>query len=98
MGDVALAVEADGAHVGQEGEHVVADAMPEEKDAVRVDRRLPATPEEVFDAWTDPATLQKFMVPHSVLRARVRFFHFTSPVANSTHRMSASSVCRPLHP
>jgi uncharacterized protein YndB with AHSA1/START domain len=42
-----------------------------EKDAVRVDRRLPATPEEVFDAWTDPITLQKFMVPHSVLRARV---------------------------
>ena len=43
-----------------------------EKDAVRLDRRLPATPEEVFDAWTDPATLQKFMVPQSTLRAKVK--------------------------
>lgn len=43
-----------------------------EPDAVKVDRRLPATPEEVFDAWTDPESLKLFMVPHSVLRARVQ--------------------------
>jgi uncharacterized protein YndB with AHSA1/START domain len=43
-----------------------------EKDAVRIDRLLPATPEEVFDAWTDPKSLSKFMCPNEVLRARVQ--------------------------
>jgi uncharacterized protein YndB with AHSA1/START domain len=43
-----------------------------EADAVRIDRRLPATPEEVFDAWTDPKMLQQFMVPNTVRRARVQ--------------------------
>lgn len=45
---------------------------PHDNDALRIERRLPATPEEVFDAWTDPTTLQKFMVPNTVLRARVK--------------------------
>jgi uncharacterized protein YndB with AHSA1/START domain len=47
-------------------------AQNHEADAVRIDRRLPATPEEVFDAWTDPATLQQFMVPNTTRRARVK--------------------------
>jgi uncharacterized protein YndB with AHSA1/START domain len=47
-------------------------AQNPEADAVRIDRRLPATPEEVFDAWTDPATLQQFMAPGNVKRTRVK--------------------------
>ena len=42
-----------------------------EADAVQIDRRLPATPEEVFDAWTNPNSLRKFMCPNEVLHARV---------------------------
>jgi uncharacterized protein YndB with AHSA1/START domain len=30
---------------------------------VRVERVLPASPEVVFDAWTDPASLQVWMAP-----------------------------------
>jgi uncharacterized protein YndB with AHSA1/START domain len=32
-------------------------------DVVRVERVLPATPDVVFDAWTDPASLRVWMAP-----------------------------------
>jgi uncharacterized protein YndB with AHSA1/START domain len=44
---------------------------PSSDAAVRVERVLPASPEEVYDAWTDPQTLRRFMCPHNVLFARV---------------------------
>ena len=47
-------------------------AQNHEEDAVRIDRRLPATPEEVFDAWTDPAMMRQFMAPGNVQRTRVK--------------------------
>ena len=47
-------------------------AQNHEEDAVRIDRKLPATPEEVFDAWTDPAMMRQFMAPGNVQRTRVK--------------------------
>ncbi len=39
--------------------------------AVRVRRLLPATPEEVFSAWTDPNSLKHWMSPSGVASATV---------------------------
>ena len=39
--------------------------------ALRIVRVIPATPEEIFDAWTDAASLAVWMAPGSVLRAVV---------------------------
>ncbi len=38
---------------------------------LRIVRVLPASPEEVFDAWTDPRSLAVWMAPGSVRRSEV---------------------------
>lgn len=37
---------------------------------VRLTRRLPGTPEQVFDAWTDPAKFRHWMAPGTLVVAR----------------------------
>jgi uncharacterized protein YndB with AHSA1/START domain len=39
---------------------------------VRVQRRMPAPPDEVFDEWLDPASLTEWMCPHPVHVVDVR--------------------------
>lgn len=36
---------------------------PERRPEVRLQKELAATPEEVFDAWTDPESLRRWMCP-----------------------------------
>ncbi|MGH7965219.1 MAG: SRPBCC family protein, partial [Candidatus Binatia bacterium] len=38
---------------------------------VRIRRRLPATPQEVFDAWTDPESMKDWMCPGTTTLAAV---------------------------
>ena len=40
--------------------------------SVRITRRVHATPEEVFDAWTDPESIRVWMCPGDVSEARAR--------------------------
>jgi len=38
---------------------------------IRITKLLPATPEEVFSAWTDPESLTEWMCPETMTVARV---------------------------
>lgn len=41
------------------------------KSMVRLQRLLPASPQEVFDAWTDPESLEQWLCPGTVSLTRV---------------------------
>jgi len=41
------------------------------KPMIRLQRLLPASPKEVFDAWTDPESLQQWFCPETVSLTRV---------------------------
>ena len=40
--------------------------------SVRISRRIHATPDELFDAWTDPESVRVWMCPGDVSEARAR--------------------------
>lgn len=40
--------------------------------SVRITRRIHATPDELFDAWTDPESIRVWMCPGDVSEARAR--------------------------
>ena len=44
---------------------------PTPKPMIRLQRLLPASPQEVFDAWTDPKSLQQWFCPGTVSLASV---------------------------
>ena len=43
--------------------------MTERERAIRLVRVLPAPPEEVFDAWTDPKSIREWMCPGEIAEA-----------------------------
>lgn len=43
--------------------------MTERERSIRLVRVLPASPEEVFDAWTDPKSIQEWMCPGAISEA-----------------------------
>ncbi len=43
--------------------------MTEGERSIRLVRVLPAPPEEVFDAWTDPASIREWMCPGAISEA-----------------------------
>ena len=54
------------------------------KPVVRLTRRLDASPERVFDAWTDPEQVRQWLVPGTMVMAAIEVelkvggrFHFT---------------------
>ena len=44
---------------------------PAQLPVIRISKLLPATPEEVFAAWTDPASLKEWMCPEPMTIAAV---------------------------
>ncbi len=47
-------------------------AITEPRPILCVRRLLPATPQEVFEAWTDPASMYEWMCPESIILAEVQ--------------------------
>lgn len=45
---------------------------PRQRPVVRIHRLMPATPREVFDAWTNPDCMQEWMCPGSTSLASVQ--------------------------
>ena len=43
--------------------------MTERERSIRLVRVLPASPEEVFDAWTDPKSIREWMCPGAISEA-----------------------------
>ena len=45
--------------------------LPEETETIVIRRRIAASRDEVFDAWTDPAGMQSWMCPGDIVSAAV---------------------------
>ena len=76
---------------------------PTPKPVIRLQRLLPASPQEVFDAWTDPESLQQWFCPETVSLAKVELDvrvggHFRIVMRDETKDLAHTGEYREIVP